>query len=187
MKAQPWNSQSNIVCVKGPLSPFLFIIATEALNIVMFEVVEKSIFEGISVRATGVSVSHLQFTGNAIFIGECSCINAVNLINLLNFFKAASGLQIKLHKHRVFGIRVASGKVSKLVRHIHCIVDSLHSLILGFQWEQICQGNLHGWIFEKRFSKKLNTWTANSLCIGGRLTLIMYVLSSLPLYYFSLF
>ena len=37
------------------------------------------------------------------------------------------------------------------------------------------------------FKKRLSKWKANTLSIGGRLTLIKSVLDSLPTYYFSLF
>lgn len=37
------------------------------------------------------------------------------------------------------------------------------------------------------FDKWLSKWKGRSLSIGGRLTLIQSVLSSLPLYYFSIF
>ncbi|GJU38152.1 RNA-directed DNA polymerase, eukaryota, reverse transcriptase zinc-binding domain protein [Tanacetum coccineum] len=38
-----------------------------------------------------------------------------------------------------------------------------------------------------RFSKKLSTWKANMLSIGGRLTLVKSVLENLPIYFLSLF
>nr|GEW67338.1 reverse transcriptase domain, reverse transcriptase zinc-binding domain protein [Tanacetum cinerariifolium] len=38
-----------------------------------------------------------------------------------------------------------------------------------------------------RFTKKLSSWKANLLSIGGRLTLVKSVLGSLPIYFLSMF
>ncbi|GJY21854.1 cysteine-rich receptor-like protein kinase [Tanacetum coccineum] len=52
-----------------PLSPFLFILATEGLNAIVTEAVEKGIFR-VVVGANKVTVSHLQYADDAIFFGE---------------------------------------------------------------------------------------------------------------------
>lgn len=42
-----------------PLSPFLFIIAMEGINVAMTEAKEKGIFSGINIPNNGPNISHL--------------------------------------------------------------------------------------------------------------------------------
>lgn len=51
-----------------PLSPLLFIIAMEALNVMM--VIDKWFFHGLQVGKDHVHVSHLQFADDALFMGR---------------------------------------------------------------------------------------------------------------------
>ncbi|XP_071695539.1 uncharacterized mitochondrial protein AtMg01250-like [Rutidosis leptorrhynchoides] len=74
-----------------PLSPFLFIIAEEGLNILAKAAIEKGLFKGLKVGANNVNVSHLQYADDTIFFGEWSRINALNLrnySNVLNYLRA---------------------------------------------------------------------------------------------------
>ncbi|GKD98181.1 RNA-directed DNA polymerase, eukaryota, partial [Tanacetum coccineum] len=87
-----------------PLSPFLFIIAIEALHIAMLEAREKHIFQGIKLGESDVTASHLQFADDAIFLGEWSKQNVLNLIRILRCFQVASGLKVNLSKSRLIGV-----------------------------------------------------------------------------------
>ncbi|GKD00366.1 RNA-directed DNA polymerase, eukaryota, reverse transcriptase zinc-binding domain protein [Tanacetum coccineum] len=52
-----------------PLSPFLFILAVEALNGIFLEARSNNIFIGAKIGVDKVLISHLQFANDAIFIG----------------------------------------------------------------------------------------------------------------------
>ncbi|GJQ98345.1 putative ribonuclease H protein [Tanacetum coccineum] len=77
-----------------PLSPFLFILVTEGLNVLLVEVVDKNIFEATRVGKDEVMVSHLQYADDTIVFGEWSRENACNLMNVLKCFKYVVGLKI---------------------------------------------------------------------------------------------
>ncbi|GKE01669.1 RNA-directed DNA polymerase, eukaryota, reverse transcriptase zinc-binding domain protein, partial [Tanacetum coccineum] len=53
-----------------PLSPFLFIIAIEALHVSIQEAKSKNIFEGIKVGSRNLDISHFQFTDDALILGK---------------------------------------------------------------------------------------------------------------------
>lgn len=53
-----------------PLSPLLFIIALEALNVMMLEAIDKGIFHGLQVDIDYFNVSQLQFADDALFLGR---------------------------------------------------------------------------------------------------------------------
>lgn len=55
-----------------PLSPFLFIIAMEGLNVMMKAANEKGIFDGVHIPNTNISLSHLFYADDALFIGDWS-------------------------------------------------------------------------------------------------------------------
>ncbi|GJR19341.1 putative RNA-directed DNA polymerase, eukaryota, reverse transcriptase zinc-binding domain protein [Tanacetum coccineum] len=51
-----------------PLSPFLFIIAMEALHVTLQEAKAKGRFEGIKVGTSSIIISHLQFADDALIL-----------------------------------------------------------------------------------------------------------------------
>ncbi|XP_028101365.1 uncharacterized protein LOC114300709 [Camellia sinensis] len=49
-----------------PLSPFLFIIAAEGLNLLLGRAIEKGLFKGASIGCDQLGISHLQFADDTI-------------------------------------------------------------------------------------------------------------------------
>ncbi|GKD61379.1 RNA-directed DNA polymerase, eukaryota, reverse transcriptase zinc-binding domain protein, partial [Tanacetum coccineum] len=147
-----------------PLSPFLFLIVAEALQIMIIEACNKGIFKGLSLGDDGSNISLLQLADDALFFGEWSKSNVRHLIHILDCFHDVSGLKINLDKSRLFGIEVSPEEVSSIARSVNCSHGSLPFIYLG-----------------------LPVGRTNMLSIGGRLTLVKSVLGTLPLYYLSLF
>ncbi|GJZ65083.1 cysteine-rich receptor-like protein kinase 8, partial [Tanacetum coccineum] len=57
------------LCQVDPLSPFLFIIAVEALHVTIQEAKSKNLFVGAKVGLNKIDISHLQFADDALIIG----------------------------------------------------------------------------------------------------------------------
>nr|GEZ00024.1 reverse transcriptase domain, zinc finger, CCHC-type [Tanacetum cinerariifolium] len=93
------------------LSPFLFIIAVEALHVSLQEAKSRNLFEGINVGSLEVDISHLQF---ALVIGKWSIENASNLCRILRCFNLASGLKVNVFKSKLFGVGVDSTETHNL-------------------------------------------------------------------------
>lgn len=73
------------------MSPFLFIIAAEVINVMMHEAChEKGILKACKVGKDEVELWHLQFADDALFLGDWSAGNAVDLMHLLCFEDASS-------------------------------------------------------------------------------------------------
>ncbi|XP_071739297.1 uncharacterized mitochondrial protein AtMg01250-like [Rutidosis leptorrhynchoides] len=89
-----------------PLSPFLFIIAAEGLNLLAKKATESGLLKGVEIGSDKILVSHLQYADDTLFIGEWGRQNFNNLMKLLNCFERVSGLKINYHKSQIFGIGV---------------------------------------------------------------------------------
>ncbi|GJX17524.1 cysteine-rich receptor-like protein kinase 8, partial [Tanacetum coccineum] len=58
------------LCQVDPLSPFLFIIAVEALHVTIQEAKSKNLFVGAKMGLNKIDISHLQFADDALIIGN---------------------------------------------------------------------------------------------------------------------
>ncbi|GAU51940.1 hypothetical protein TSUD_417220, partial [Trifolium subterraneum] len=82
-----------------PLSPFLFLLAAEGLNVMMEAAVACNLFTGYSVgERDPVSVSHLQFADDTLLLGVKSWANVRALRAVLVLFETMSGLKVDFHK-----------------------------------------------------------------------------------------
>ncbi|XP_071712198.1 uncharacterized protein [Rutidosis leptorrhynchoides] len=169
-----------------PLSPFLFILATEGLNVLTKNAVAKKMFSGVEVGADKVVISHLQYADDTIFFGTWSESNVRSLLNLLKCFELTTGLKINYHKSNLIGVGVEDVEVERIANLFGCKVGSIPFMYLGLPVD----GNMkkeESWApVVHKFEKRLSDWKARSVCFGRRLTLVKAVLNSLPLYCFSL-
>nr|GEW77726.1 putative RNA-directed DNA polymerase, eukaryota, reverse transcriptase zinc-binding domain protein [Tanacetum cinerariifolium] len=114
-----------------PLSPFLFIIAVEALNIAILEATNRNIFYEFKVGRDKVHISHLQFADDTLFIRKWSLSNAKNLSRILTCFHLAFGLKVNFNKSKLFGIGVFNLEVNSFASSIGCLASHLPCSYLG--------------------------------------------------------
>lgn len=168
-----------------PLSPFLFMIAAEGLNVMMTEETSQDIFKGIKIGSNEVEISHLQYADDTIIFGEGSTMNAKNLMRIMKCLQEISGLKINMSKSKVFGIGVTYEEVNWLARGMGCVAGKLPFTYLGMP---ICLNmrSKESWnIIIEKFKNKLSDWKAKTISFGGRSTLVKSVLGGMALYYFS--
>ncbi|XP_071694324.1 uncharacterized protein [Rutidosis leptorrhynchoides] len=77
------------------LSPFLFIIAAEGLNLLTKKAIGVGLYKGVEIGSEKVVVSHLQYANDTIFFGEWNRQNFCNLMKLLKCFEKVSGLDVE--------------------------------------------------------------------------------------------
>ncbi|XP_071708244.1 uncharacterized protein [Rutidosis leptorrhynchoides] len=95
-----------------PLSPFLFIIAGEGLNLLYNEAIRKGLVRGVKI-GKDIPFSHLQYADDSIFIGLWMKRNLNNALKVIKCFEDVSGLKINLVKRKLIGIGVEASVVGK--------------------------------------------------------------------------
>lgn len=107
-----------------PLSPFIFIIAREGLNVAVKSAWQSGIFKDVDLPHDGPSLSHLFYADDASFFGDWISCNFSNLSRILRYFHAASCLKVNFHKSKVYGVGVSDGEIASCARILGCEVSS---------------------------------------------------------------
>jgi len=170
------------------LSPFLFLIAAEGLNVMMKALVKAGLFSGYKVGTNNLlSITHLQFADDTLLIGDRSWANIRALKALLLLFEVTSGLKVNFHKSMIFGVNIHDSWLAEAASVLNCKLGRLPFLYLGLPtggdprklkfWQPLID----------RLKSRLSGWKSKNLSLGGRLVLLKFVLSSLPVYFLSFF
>jgi hypothetical protein len=171
-----------------PLSPFLFLLAAEGLNVLMEAVVEQNLFTGYRVgEQDSVVVSHLQFADDTLLMGVKSWANVRALRAVLVLFETMSGLKVNFNKSMLIGVNIPDSWLGEAASVLRCRVGKVPFLYLGLPiggdprrlafWDPVVN----------RLKTRLSGWRSRFLSFGGRLVLLKSVLTSLPVYALSFF
>ena len=172
-----------------PISPNLFVIGMEALNLLIQHAVEGNFFSGsrVAIRGgEGEIISHLFYVDDTFLFCEPNKDQMKFLNWTLMWFEVMSGLRINLNKSENIPIGPVDN-VAELTLELSCGIGSFPISYLGLPlgashnstgvWDSV----------EERFQKRLASWKMQYISKGGRITLIRSTLSSFPIYYLSLF
>ena len=172
-----------------PLSPYLFIIGMEALSSLIKRAVEGNYLSGnrfADRRGEELVISHLLYADDTLLFCEVNKHQLKFLKWTLMWFEVVSGLRINLNKSEIIPIGPIDN-LEELALELGCGVGSLPTSYLGLPLS-VNHKALGVWDSkEERFRKRLASWKIQYISKGGRLTLIRSTLSSLPIYYLSLF
>ena len=171
-----------------PLSPFLFLIAAEGLHVMMNALVEAGLFTSYKVGADNLaSITHLQFADDTLLVGDRSWANIRALKALLLLFEASFGLKVNFHKSMLLSVNIHDSWLAEAAFVLNCKLGHVPFLYLGLP----IGGDSHKLKFWQplidRIKSRLSGWKSKNLSFGGRLVLLKFVLSSLPIYFLSFF
>ncbi|KAE8726444.1 hypothetical protein F3Y22_tig00006886pilonHSYRG00006 [Hibiscus syriacus] len=170
-----------------PLSPFLFLMVTETLHLMLEGAVSKGYIEGIHNVAPNTIISHLQFADDTILFLWPDQDGLRNVKRILRCFELGSGLTINFTKSCLVGVGMEEDSVRQLAAVRGCTVSRLPFKYLGIPMG-VDPRRVSVWdpVIDK-CRTKLSRWKSIFLSFVGRIVLINSVLSSLPLYYMSLY
>jgi len=171
-----------------PLSPFLFLLAAEGLNVSMTSTVNSNLFTGYSIGAhTPTVLSHLQFADDTLLLGVKSWANVRALRAILVMFENLSGLKVNYHKSMLVGINIVDSWLQEAASILSCKIGNIPFMYLGLPiggdarrlsfWDPVLD----------RLKSRLSEWKSRNLSYGGLLILLKSVMSSLPIYTLSFF
>jgi hypothetical protein len=170
-----------------PLSPILFNIVADMLSVLINRAKEKGQFDGIIPHLVDGGLSILQYADDTVLFLDHDLDKAKNLKLLLCAFEQLSGLKINFHKSEIFCFGDAEDARLDYVDLFCCKSGEFPIKYLGIPIHYRTLRNVDWRMIEERFEKRLSSWKSKHLSIGGRLTLINSVLSSLPMYMMSFF
>ena len=170
-----------------PLSPFLFTLIVDVLGRMIDKAKVCNELHGFTVWRDKVDITHLQFADDTLFFMEPTLNSFLNFLKILEAFRSMSGLKVNLTKSTLLGINTDEALIQDWALRSGCAVGTWPIKYLGLP----LGGNPRKKVFWEpvltKVAKRLDGWKKAYLSRGGRLTLIQSVLSSLPIYYLSIF
>ena len=172
-----------------PLSPLLFLMIMEVLSRMLGNAVERGFIKGFQVGREGhpsVCVSHILYADDTILFSDAHPEQLLYIRMVLTCFEVVTGLKVNMTKSEMVPIGEVNG-LSALADILYCHVGSLPLHYLGMPLGTYYKA-LEIWnpIIEK-IERRLAGWQKMYVSKRGHLTLLKSTLSSLPIYYLSLF
>jgi hypothetical protein len=171
------------------LSPLLFVVVMEALNRLLMRAEEGHLLRGFEVQGRNNSplmISNLLFADDTLIFCDADIEQIGYLKCTLLCFEAVSGLRVNLGKSEMVPIGNVPN-IQELAAMLECRISVLPMNYLGLPLGARYKSKaLWDPVLEK-MGRKLAGWKKLYLSKGARLTLIKSTVSSLPVYFLSLF
>ncbi|GKC44492.1 RNA-directed DNA polymerase, eukaryota [Tanacetum coccineum] len=147
-----------------PLFPFLFILMMESLNLSFSKVTNAGLFSGIPIDSS-LTLSHLFFTDDAIFVGKWDSLNMRSIVNVLKCFHLALGLKINFQKSKLIGIDTRPEKVDAAATTMGCSIFTTPFVHLGVKVGG-AMSRIKSWDdVVSKVSSRLSKWKLKTLSI----------------------
>lgn len=164
-----------------PLSPYLFLLVSEALSRNLSSAVHNGEIKGVRIARRCPMISHLFFADNALFFVKAEAQNYMKLKEKLDKYCLASGQCISSQKSSIF---FSSNTLVETRRDI-CALLNINGVdnpgtYLGLPtiWGRSKNAAL-GYIKE-RILKKMDGWKLNTLSLAGKEVLLKAVTTAVP-------
>ncbi|XP_028058131.1 uncharacterized protein LOC114262002 [Camellia sinensis] len=151
-----------------PLSPFLFNIVAESLNLLMSRAKEVGLIRGASIGPNDLRLSHIQFADDTIIFCKADWEEIIAIKRILRCFEILSGLKINFHKSQVYGIGVQDNLVKEFANRLNCHSQKLPLKYLGLPLGANPRRNSTWQPVVDNFKKKLALWKRMCLFFAGR-------------------
>jgi len=170
-----------------PLAPFLFLIVAEGLTGVSRMAEEKNLIDSLEVERAKVKVNMLQYVDDTLFFCEANTKSVFNIKAILLCFELASVLKVNFLKSRIGGTGLDQCSLQRFAAILNCKVMVTPFVYLGLPVGGCHKCDVFWNGVLERVKGKLSRWKGRCLSMAGRICLIKSVLSSVPLFFMSLF
>jgi Reverse transcriptase (RNA-dependent DNA polymerase) len=170
------------------ISLYVFLLAVEGLHKILSLGISKGHFEGLGpVLSSQHKIMHLQYADDTLLFLRADPHMVERLKWALLIFENISGLKINLSKSELVPLNLDPAQGQYLASLLNCYLRKLpiKYLDVNLHWKKPYKSDWQ--LLIDKFHKKLPQWKGNHLSLGGRLVLLNSVLSSITLYYISLF
>lgn len=162
------------------LSPMLFILAMDVLNLLLRKAEEVGLFQHLASR--GLTQRASFFADDAVVFLRPIKSELTACVALLDDFTEASGLRVNFSKTSAHLIRCSEEQGALVHRILGCAIGPFPCTYLGLPLT-LCKpsaGQLACLV--EKVEKRLQMWSAHLFSTGGRLTLVRFTLSAMPIY-----
>jgi hypothetical protein len=158
-----------------PLSPMLFILVMDVLNLMVGRAVEAGLLQPLSTRSFLHRVS-LYADDVALFI-KPTADDLVLVGDILRLFGEASGLQTNIQKSSIIPIRCSQSEVATVQDHLPCKLEEFPFKYLGLplSLKRLNKAQLQPFI--DRLANSLPGWKADLMTKAGRAVQVQFVLT----------
>ena len=185
--------RGNIIPQRGlrqgdPLSPYLFIMCTEALIVNIKKAERGNQFTGMKVARASPSISHMLFADDSLFFCKAQKEECQTILRILKEYEVVSGQLINFQKSSIqFGHKVEKSARQELR-------DILGIQNLGGMGSYLClpenMGGSKIQVFgfvQDRLNNRVNGWTFNFFSKDGKEVIIKSVVTALPNHVMSIY
>jgi len=145
------------------------------------------LIDSLEVGRAKVKVNMLQYADDTLLFCEANTKSVFNIKAILLCFELASGLKVNILKSRIGETGLDQSSLQHFAAILNCKV-----MVTPFVYLGLSVGGCHkrGVFWNgvlERVQGKLSRWKGRCLSLAGRICLIKFVLSSIPLFFMSLF
>ena len=171
-----------------PLSPYLFILVSECLSIMITHALLSKKFQGIKITKNAPLITHSLFADDSLFFFNGDLNHCVALNDILKNYCRASGQVINYNKSSlVFSKNTPSEFKDQVAAIFGVPITESPGKYLGLpsDWGRSKKQALT-WV-KDRIQSKMSGWKEKLLSQAGKDVLIKAVIQSMPVYAMSIF
>ncbi|KAL8464728.1 hypothetical protein ACS0TY_034294 [Phlomoides rotata] len=103
-----------------PLSPFLFLIVAEGLNMLMRKAVEEGFVQPTVIGKEKVAISHFQYADDTLFLCDGGEESLKQVKRVLRLFELSSGLKDNFGKSCIYGLNATESEMGGILAVLGC-------------------------------------------------------------------
>jgi len=150
-------------------------------------VVEKNLIDSLEIGRKKVKVNMLQLVDDTLFFSEANTKSVFNIKETSNYFELCYALKVNFLKSRIGGLGINQLMLQHFATILNCdvmVTPFVYSRYGGTGCHKRCA--FWGGVIE-RLEARLCSWKGRFLSLARRICLIKFALSSIMLFYLSLF